>query len=67
VGVAPPHREGAEPPQFDALAASQSGGDLVEYRRDDKLDVRDAQIRIAGGEFRVEFCPGQRRLPFWRR
>ena len=54
-------------PQLDALAASQSGGDLVEYRRDDQLDVRDAQIRIADGGFRDEFCPGQRRLPLWRR
>jgi len=32
--VATPHREGAEPAQLDALAASQSGGDLVEDRRD---------------------------------
>jgi hypothetical protein len=55
--------KGAEPTQLDALAASQSGSDLVEYRRHDEFSVRRPQMRIAGGEFRDEFCSGQRRLP----
>jgi hypothetical protein len=53
-GVAPPHREGAETTQYYAIAASQCGGDLVEYRRHDQLDVCCPQMRIAGGEFRDE-------------
>jgi hypothetical protein len=32
-GTAPPHREGAEVAQLDAIARSQRFGDLVEYRR----------------------------------
>jgi hypothetical protein len=47
-GAAPPHREGAKPTQLDALAASQSGGDLVEDRRDDQLGVLLSQMRTAG-------------------
>jgi hypothetical protein len=53
-GVALFHREGAETTQLDALAASQSGGDVVEYRRHDQLDIRLPQMRIVGGEFRDE-------------
>jgi hypothetical protein len=34
-GIALLHREGAETTQLHALAASQSAGDLVEYRRHD--------------------------------
>ena len=61
-GTALLHHEGAEPTQLDALAARQSGGDLVEYRRDDQFNILLPQMRAAGGEFRDEFCPGQRRL-----
>jgi hypothetical protein len=57
------HCEGAEPTQLDARAASQSGGDLVEYRRDDQFNILLPQMRIAGGEFRDGFCPGHRRPP----
>jgi hypothetical protein len=45
----------------------QSGGDLVEYRRNDEFSVHRPQMRIAGGEFRDEFCPGHRRLRVNRR
>ena len=62
-GVSLLHREGAEPTQLDALAASQSGGDLVEYRRNDEFSILLPQMRAAGGEFRDEFCPGQRSAP----
>ena len=55
-----PHHEDAEPTQLDALAASQSRGDLVEDRRDDQFSILLPQMRIAGGEFRDEFCPGHR-------
>jgi hypothetical protein len=51
VGVAPFHCEGAEPTQLDALAASQGGSDLVEYRRDDQFSISLPQMRAAGGEF----------------
>jgi hypothetical protein len=57
------HGEGAEPTQLDALAASQSGGDLVEDRRDDQFSILLPQMRAVGGEFGDEFCPGHRRLP----
>jgi hypothetical protein len=53
-GVALLHREGAETTQLHAAAASQCGGDLVEYRGHDQLDVRVPKMRIAGGEFRDE-------------
>jgi hypothetical protein len=33
-------REGAETAQLDALAASQGGGDPVEYRRHDEFRIR---------------------------
>ena len=46
-GVTPLHREGAETTQLDALAASQSGGDVVEYRRHDQLDIRLPQMRLS--------------------
>jgi hypothetical protein len=62
-GVSLLHREGTEPTQLDALAAGQSGGYLIEDRRDNQFSVRRPQIRVAGGEFRDEFCPGQRRRP----
>jgi hypothetical protein len=52
----------AETTQLDALAASQSAGDLVEYRRHDQLHVRHAQMRMAGGKFRDEVRSGQRWL-----
>jgi hypothetical protein len=45
------HCEGAEPTQLDALAASQSGGDLVEYRRNDQFSISLPQMRAACGEF----------------
>jgi hypothetical protein len=57
------HCEGAEPTQLDALDASQSGSDLVEDRRDDEFSILLPQLRGASGEFRDEFCPGQRRRP----
>jgi hypothetical protein len=60
-GAALFHCEGAEPTQLHAVAASQSGGDLVEYRRNDQFSVHLSQMRAAGDEFRDEFCPGQRR------
>ena len=41
----------------------QGGGDLVEDRRDDEFSILLSQMRIAGGEFRDEFCPGHRRRP----
>ena len=50
-GVALLHREGAEPTQLDALTASQSGSDLVEYRRDDEFSILLPQMRVAAGEF----------------
>jgi hypothetical protein len=53
-GVAPPHREGAETTQYYAIAPSPCGGDLVEYRRHDQLNIRYPKLRIAGGEFRYE-------------
>jgi hypothetical protein len=62
-GAALFHCEDAEPARLDALAASQSGGELVEYRRDDEFNIRYPQMRIAGSEFGDELCPGQRRLP----
>ena len=40
------HCEGAEPPQFDPLAASQSGGDLVEDRRNDLFTLVNARLRV---------------------
>ena len=49
VGATLFHSEGAEPTQLDTLAASQSGGDLVEYRRDDQFSVRLPQMRAACG------------------
>jgi hypothetical protein len=55
VGVAPFHPEGAKTTQYDAIAASQCGGDLVEYRHHDQLDICLPQMRVAGGEFRDEF------------
>ena len=57
-GAALLHREGAETTQLDALAASQSAGDLVEYRRHDQLHIRHAQMRMAGGKFRDEVRSG---------
>ena len=57
------HREGAEPAQLDAGAASQSVGDLIAYRRHNQLDIRLAQMRMAGGKFRDELRSGQRRRP----
>ena len=54
---------GAEPTQLHAFAASQSGCDLVEYRRNDQFSVHPPQLGAAGGEFRDEICPGHRRLP----
>ena len=48
--------------KLHALAASQRGGDLVEYHRNDQFRILLPQMRIAGGEFRDEFCPGHRRL-----
>ena len=57
------HGEDAEPTQLDALAASQSGSDLVEYRRDDLFSILVPQMWIGGGEFRDEFCPGHRLPP----
>jgi hypothetical protein len=62
-GIALLHCEGAEPTQLDALAARQSGSDLLEYRRNDEFGILLPQMRAAGGEFRDEFCPGQRRRP----
>jgi hypothetical protein len=62
VGAALLHREGAEAAQLDALAASQSAGDLVEYRRHDQFHIRHTQMRIAGSKFRDEVRSGQRRL-----
>jgi hypothetical protein len=40
----------------------QSGGDLVEYRRNDQFSIHRPQMQVAGGEFRDEFYPGHRRL-----
>ena len=54
-GAALFHCESTETTQLHTLAASQSGGDLVEYRRDDQFDVLLSQMRTAGGEFRDEF------------
>ena len=54
-GVALLHREGAEPSHLHTLAASQSGGDLLEYRRHDQLHIRHAQMWMAGSEVRDEF------------
>ena len=56
-GFALLHCEGAEPAQLDALAASQSGGDLVEDRRDDQFSILLPQMRAAGGDFGDEFLP----------
>ena len=53
-GVELLHREYAETTQLDALAASLSAGDLVEYRRHDQLHIHHAQMRMAGGKFRNE-------------
>jgi hypothetical protein len=54
-GAALLHPEGAETAHLDALfAASQSAGDLTEYRRHDQLHIRHAPMRIAGGEVRDE-------------
>ena len=61
-GVAPLHREGAEPAQLHPAAVSQRVADLVEDRRHYQLDVRPPQMRMADGEFRDEVRSGQRRL-----
>jgi hypothetical protein len=53
-GAALLHREGAETSHLHTLAASQSGGDLIEYRRHDQLHIRHAQMWVAGGEVRDE-------------
>jgi hypothetical protein len=45
------HGDDAEPTELGALAASQSGSDLVEYRRDDQFSISLPQMRVAGGEF----------------
>ena len=45
------HCESTETTQLHALAASQSGGDLVEYRRNDQFSISLPQMRVAGGEF----------------
>jgi hypothetical protein len=39
-GVTPLHREGVEITQLHTLAASQVGGDLVEYRHNDEFRIR---------------------------
>jgi hypothetical protein len=51
---APLGGERAEATQFNAIAASQRAGDLIEYRHDE-LDIFLPQMRVAGGEFRNEF------------
>ena len=50
------HREGAETTLLDAVAASQSGGDLVDYRRHDQLHIGYAQMRMlaASSEMRSD-------------
>ena len=63
VGVSLFHREGAEPTQLNAAAASQSVGDLVEYRRHDQRHIRHPQMWIVGGNVRDEFCSGQCQPP----
>jgi len=54
-GVALLHREGAETAHLHTLASSQSGSDLLEYRRHDQLHIRNAQMWVAGGKVRDEF------------
>jgi hypothetical protein len=49
------HREDAETTQLDACAANQCGGDLVEYRRHNQLDIRLLQMRVAGAKLGDEF------------
>ena len=56
-GVSLFHCEGAEATQLDALAASQSGSDLVEDRRNDQFSILLPQMRAAGGDFGDEFLP----------
>ena len=47
-----------KPRSSTRVAASQSAGDLVEYRRHDQLHIRYAQMRMAGGKFRDEVRSG---------
>ena len=48
-------RERAEAAQFDAVAARQGRGDLIENRRDDDLDIALIKMRICLGKPLHEF------------
>src|SRR5438270_9529271 len=54
-GIAPLDREGAEAPELDAVAARQGGGDLVENRRHDQLDIALIEMRVELGQTLDEF------------
>src|SRR5690242_10652949 len=47
-GVAALDRKRAKAAQFDAVAARQGGGDLIEDRRDDDLDIALIEVREIG-------------------
>src|SRR5437763_8713131 len=56
--VAALDREGAKAAQFDAVAACQSRGDLIEDRRDDDLDIALIEVRVCLGKplDELRFC-----------
>src|SRR5208283_506438 len=49
-GVPALYRERPEPSQLDAIATGQGGGNLVEDRSDDDLDIALIQMRVGFGE-----------------
>src|SRR5204863_6727163 len=56
--VAALDREGAKAAQFDAVAACQGRGDLIEDRRDDDLDIALIEVRVCLGKplDELRFC-----------
>ena len=48
--VTPLHRERAKAAQLDAIATRQSGGDLIEDRGNDDLDVALIEVRVCLGK-----------------
>src|SRR3982750_137838 len=44
------HRERAEPPQLDTVAAGERRADLLEYAAHDPLDVAHVEVRVRLGE-----------------
>ena len=54
-------RERPETAQFDAVAARQRGGDLIQHRADEVLDVALVEMRVLSGnalnELRLDHGP----------